>query len=223
MKEISEPGAETRRRAAGAAGGASPACTTVGETRPPRWRRWCALLPVLACACSLEGLSVEWDLSSGSGGDDGSLRIRVEAEDEARCELSGRFERVNDPSASGGEYVAAPEMVDVGCDAGDLVDCSFEVGRAGTYQIRVRVATGPDESVDNSFWVSVDGEPSEPEPGYRYDFSGAKFHEEYVRHSKDDSGALLKFPLDPGTHLVTFGCREDAAKLDWVELVRIGP
>ncbi|WP_437806140.1 hypothetical protein [Sorangium sp. So ce1078] len=191
---------------------------TVGDTRRPRWRRWCALLPVLACACSLEGLSAEWDLSSASGGgDDGSLRIRVEAEDDPPCELSGRFERFKDPAASGGQYVAAP---DVGCDAGDLVDCSFEVGRAGTYQIRVRVATGPDESVDNSFWVYVD---REPELGYRYDFSGTKFHEEYARDSEDKSGALLKFALDPGTHLVTFGCREDAAKLDWIELVRIGP
>ncbi|KYG11462.1 hypothetical protein BE21_00735 [Sorangium cellulosum] len=175
-------------------------------------------MPVLICGCSLEGLSVAWDTSSSStgGGEGGYPRIRIEAEDDPPCELSGRFERVEDPLASGGQYVAVP---DVGCN-NDRVDCVFQVSEAGTYRIRARVAEGPAKGVDNSFWISVD---DKPEPAIRYDFTGADFHEDYVSDEKDETGTPLKFALDPGAHVVTFGCREDGSKLDWVELVRIGP
>lgn len=215
MNEISGAGADTRPRAGCGVGGASTALATAAVARAARWGRRGALLPVLACACSLEGLSAEWDASSApAGGGSGSSRIRIEAED---CELSGRFERVDDPLASGGTYVAVPE--EANCES-DRVDCSFEIGEAGTYQIRARVATGPDESTDNSFLVRVD---HEPELGTRYDFNGTEFHEDYVHDSEDETGLLLKFALEPGMHIVSFGCREDAARLDWVELVRIGP
>ncbi|WP_438002458.1 hypothetical protein WMF26_28450 [Sorangium sp. So ce185] len=175
---------------------------------------------MLICGCSLEGLSVAWDTSSSStgGGDGGYPRITVEAEDDALCELSGLFVRVEDPLASGGQYVAVPET-EKDCKS-SRVDCSFEISEAGTYRIRARVAEGPADGVDNSFWVSVD---NAPDPAYRYDFSGADFHEDYVRDSQDDTGALLEFALEPGMHVVTFGCREDASKLDWIALVRIGP
>ncbi|WP_437274521.1 hypothetical protein WME90_25055 [Sorangium sp. So ce375] len=216
MNESSGPGADTGHHAGRGAGGAPAALATAAFARAARWGRWGALLPVLACACSLEGLSAEWDSSSalGGAGDDGLLRS--EAEDEG-CELSGRFERVDDPEASGGIYVAVPE--EASCN-GDRVDCSFKVDEAGTYQIKARVATGPEESTDNSFLVRMD---HAPELGTRYDFSGTEFHEDYVHDSKDNTGALLKFALDAGVHVVSFECREDAARLDWVQLVRIGP
>ncbi|WP_438031535.1 hypothetical protein [Sorangium sp. So ce204] len=215
MNESSGPGADTTPRAGCGAGEAPTARATAAVARAARWGRWAALLPVLACACSLEGLSAAWDASpAAAGGGSSSFRIRIEAED---CELSGRFERVDDPLASGGTYVAVPE--EANCES-DRVDCSFDIGEAGTFQIRARVATGPDESTDNSFLVRVD---HEPELGTRYDFNGTEFHEDYVHDSKDATGLLLKFALDPGMHIVSFGCREDAARLDWVELVRIGP
>ncbi|WP_437322057.1 hypothetical protein [Sorangium sp. So ce385] len=176
---------------------------------------------MLICGCSLEGLSVAWDTSSSSttgGGEGGTLRIRAEAEDELKCELSGLFVRVEDPLASGGQYVAVPETEE-DCKS-SRVDCSFGITEAGTYRIKARVAEGPVDGVDNSFWISVD---NEPDPAYRYDFSGTDFHEDYVHDSQDDTGALLEFALNPGMHVVTFGCREDASKLDWIELVRIGP
>ncbi|WP_272829145.1 hypothetical protein [Sorangium sp. Soce836] len=178
---------------------------------------------MLVCGCSLEGLSAAWDTSSSStgGGEGGYPRIRVEAEDDPPCELSGGFERVEDPLASGGQYVAVPEVA--GCGV-SRVDCEFPISEAGTYRIRARVAEGPTGGEDNSFWISVDDKPDSP---YRYDFTGTEFHEDYVSASKDDTGddtaAPLKFALDRGTHIVTFGCREDASKLDWIELVRIGP
>ncbi|WP_437720220.1 hypothetical protein [Sorangium sp. So ce861] len=201
-------------------GRASPARTTAVDARPSRWRRWVALLPALVCGCSLEGLSLAWDTSSSStgGGEGGDDRIRVEAEDDLKCELSGLFVRVEDPLASGGQYVAVPET-EQDCKS-SRVDCSFEISEGGTYRIRARVAEGPLDGVDNSFLVSVD---EAPEPAYRYDFSGKEFHEDYVRDADDDTGALLKFALGPGTHVVTFACREDGSMLDWVQLVRIGP
>ncbi|WP_437585421.1 hypothetical protein [Sorangium sp. So ce1000] len=211
MNEISEPGADTRHREGCGAGRTS---TALAPGALARWGRWGALLPVLACACSLEGLSAEWDTSSASGGAGDGGSLRSEAED---CELSGRFERVDDPLAGGGTYVAVPE--EANCD-GDRVDCSFEIDEAGTYQIRARVATGPKEGEDNSFLVRVD---HAPELGTRYNFTGADFHDDYVSDATAPKGALLSFALAPGAHVVSFECREDAARLDRVELVRIGP
>ncbi|WP_234023972.1 hypothetical protein [Sorangium cellulosum] len=197
--------------------------------RLPRWGRWIALLPALVCACSLEGLSDAWDASSTStelptstggagatgGGSDclpGSLAC--EAED---CNLSGSFVEVPDPMAHGTGYVVVPEESD--CDD-DRVECPLDVSEAGTYQIKARLAAGPLEGEDSSFWIRVDFEPSE---GYRYEFTGTEFHFDYVNDSESDTTNLLTFALEPGTHIVSFACREDGSKLDSVELVRISP
>ncbi|WP_437475934.1 hypothetical protein WME75_25075 [Sorangium sp. So ce1014] len=199
----------------------------------------CALLPVLACACSLEGLSAAWDTSSasaggagvssgagatggaggggaGAAGGGGATGDVLKREAEA-CELTGSFIKVEDELADGGYYVVVPESA--GCDD-DRVSCSFKISEAGTYQIKVRVAAGPSESTDNSFLVRVD---QAPPPGYQYNFIGTDFHLDYVNDSDAEKGMMLTFALEPGSHLVSFACREDGSRLDWVELVRIGP
>ncbi|WP_437497914.1 hypothetical protein [Sorangium sp. So ce1099] len=229
MNESSNVGAATRRRAVGGAGRASPARTAVAGARPARWA---ALLSVLACACSLQGLSPGWDASSASGGEagvssgagatggeGGSIResIEIEAEDETQCTLYGGFTRMEDEKARGGWYVAVPEELD--CTT-DQVDCLFQITKAGTYQITARVAEGPAGGTDNSWWIRVDYEPAE---GYRYDMTGSEFHVDIISDTTLPGAKPLTFELDPGEHSVSFGCREDGAKLDWVGLVRLGP
>ncbi|XXY51080.1 hypothetical protein WME91_08040 [Sorangium sp. So ce269] len=232
VNESSNVGAATRRRAVGDAGRASLARTAGAGVRPARWA---ALLSVLACACSLQGLSPGWDASAASsasggeasvssgagatGGEGGSIResIEIEAENEELCILYGGFTRIEDEEARGGYYVSVPEELD--CTT-DQVDCLFEITKAGTYQITARVAEGPDEGKDNSWWIRVDNEPLE---GYRYDMTGAEFHVDIVSDTTLSEPKPLTFELDPGEHSVSFGCREDGAKLDWVGLVRLGP
>ncbi|WP_437662150.1 hypothetical protein [Sorangium sp. So ce1182] len=232
VNESSNVGAAMGRRAVGGAGRASPARTAVADARPPRGARWAALLPVLACACSLQGLSPGWDASSASGGEagvssgagatggeGGSIResIEIEAENEDLCTLYGGFIRVKDPEARGGYYVSIPE--EEGCEV-DQVDCLFQISKAGTYQITARVAEGPEGGTDNSWRIRVDYEPEE---GYRYDMTGSEFHVDIVSDTTLPEPKPLTFELDPGEHSVSFGCREDGARLDWVGLVRLGP
>ncbi|WP_437302440.1 hypothetical protein [Sorangium sp. So ce388] len=228
MNESSNDGAAARRRAVGDAGRASLARAAVAGARPARWA---ALLSVLACACSLQGLSPGWDASSSggeagvssgagaTGGDGGSIResIEIEAENEELCTLYGGFTRMEDEKARGGYYVTVPEELD--CRV-DQVDCLFQITKAGTYRITARVAEGPKEGEDNSWWIRVD---SKPEEGYRYDMTGSEFHVDIVSDTSNSEPKPLTFELAPGEHSVSFGCREDGAKLDWVGLVRLGP
>ncbi|AUX23421.1 uncharacterized protein SOCEGT47_039460 [Sorangium cellulosum] len=205
----------TRR---GAGGGRSPRAparrASAGARGAPGWGSWVALLPALLCGCSLEGLSAEWDASSASTGAAGGGEGNPLAREAERCARDGRFMVETDPS--GVEYVVVPE--DAGCH-GDRVECRMEVGEAGSYQIKVKVAVGPNPSTDNSFLVRVD---RQPEAGIVYSFSGAEFHLDRVKDSKADDAEVL-VALDPGEHTVSFECREDGARLDWVGLVRIGP
>ncbi|MGK3987938.1 hypothetical protein WME99_33155 [Sorangium sp. So ce136] len=228
VNESSNVGAATRRRAVGNAGRASPARTAAAGVRPARWA---ALLSVLACACSLQGLSPGWDASSSggeagvssgagaTGGEGGSIResIEIEAENGELCFLYGGFTRMEDEDARGGWYVAVPEELD--CKT-DKVDCLFQITKAGTYQITARVAEGPEEGTDNSWWIRVNNKPEE---GYRYDMTGSEFHVDIVSDTTLPEPKPLTFELAPGEHSVSFGCREDGAKLDWVGLVRLGP
>lgn len=205
---LPEPHEGTRR----GAGGGLPASPT-RRACPSGPRRWCwiALIPALSGACSLEGLSAAWDASSGAGGGGEGDPLSREAED---CARDGRFVVEVDPS--GVEYVVVPE--EAGCH-GDRVECRMVVSEAGSYQIKVKVAVGPNPSTDNSFLVRVD---RQPEAGIVYQFSGAEFHLDYVKDSKADDAEVL-VSLDPGEHVVSFECREDGSRLDWVGLVRIGP
>ncbi|WP_437683625.1 hypothetical protein [Sorangium sp. So ce131] len=197
--------------------------------RLPRWGRWIALSPALVCACSLEGLSDAWDASStstelptsqgGAGATGGQSNcapgsLACEAED---CNLFGSFVVMDDPTAHGAGYVVVPE--ESGCDD-DRVECPLDVTEAGTYQIKARLAAGPMEGKDSSFWIRVNYEPSE---GYRYEYTGTEFHFDYVNDSTSETTKLLTFALEPGRHIVSFACREDGSKLDSVALVRISP
>ncbi|WP_437751695.1 hypothetical protein [Sorangium sp. So ce1389] len=161
-------------------------------------------------------------MSSGAGatgGDGGSIResIEIEAENGELCTLYGGFIRVKDAKARGGYYVSVPE--ELGCEV-DQVYCLFQITKAGTYQITARVAEGPDGGSDNSWWIRVDDEPLE---GYRYDMTGSEFHVDIVSDTSGSEPKPLTFELDAGEHSVSFGCREDGAKLDWVGLMQLGP
>ncbi|UQA59868.1 hypothetical protein [Polyangium aurulentum] len=176
---------------------------------PSRLGPYIALLPALACGCSLE------HLYAGSGGIGGEKPRVLESEAEA-CDQYGNFVVQSDPAASGGSYMVVPE--EMGCH-GDQIRCSFQVDVAGSYRVKSIVAMGPAESTDDSFLVRVDGEPV---LGIEYTFDGTEFHSDYVGNP-DIEGELLELELDPGPHVVTFECREDGSKVDWIALDPVAP
>lgn len=193
-------------------------CATGIDARPRHWGRWGALLPLVACAaCSLEGLSEAWDAEGGAAASSGGGAPDVLDLEAEGCNLYGNFKQMAHPEASGMTYVVVPE--EANCKE-DRVDCSFEISRAGTYQIKARVAEGPDQGKDSSFLVRMDHKPP---LGHYYDFTGAEFHDDIVSDADATDTALLTFALDPGTHIVSFECREDGAMLDQVGLLWIGP
>lgn len=179
----------------------------------PQARLAAALLTLLTSACSLEGLAdgsgtassgLSSGASQGGGGDD----LVREAEDGV---LTGNFAVLEDETASGGKYVEVPE--DKSCES-DAVRFTMNLQFAGKYRIKARVATGPKEGLDNSFFVLVDGAPAGP-TWYDLNISSG-FVDDYVRDG--DSAVPLTFQLDAGLHEIVFGCRETGARLDRIAL-----
>ena len=139
-----------------------------------------------------------------------------EAED---CELHGAFQIVNDPAASGGSFVHAPNGVGIRDlpDEAHKVVCKIRVASGGTYRIKGVVKAPSPSYTNNSFFVKVDGAPT---AGYLWDTpESTRWATDAV---SDRNGAdPVEVTLQAGTHNVAIYLREDGAQLDKIELESI--
>lgn len=121
----------------------------------------------------------------------------------------------NDAAASGGQYVTTPETAgDVwnGPNAQQKVADCFNVAAAGTYRIRSKVYGADDLS--DSFYVQVDGAPA---TGMTWDtLPNTSYLSDYVNNR--NVADPVQVVLASGPHTVTVYLREDAARLDTIEL-----
>ncbi|MEL6820790.1 MAG: NPCBM/NEW2 domain-containing protein, partial [Calditrichota bacterium] len=129
--------------------------------------------------------------------------------------LYGRMVVGTDAGAGGGEFIHAPEGsgTNGSLDAEDRAEFCFSVPTAGSYRLRGTVYAGDGQS--NSFFVTVDGNPSK---GYLWDFDANSSYEEDL--VSDRNGAdPVEWVLSAGDHFVNVYVREDGARLDKLELV----
>ncbi|MFN8442362.1 MAG: DUF6605 domain-containing protein [Caldilineaceae bacterium] len=154
-------------------------------------------------------------VSAGPGPDPTCAGLVQEAETGS---LSGAFAIGNDALASGGQYVSTSESAGDqwnGPNPQHKVAFCFNVAAAGNYRIRSKVYGADDLS--DSFYVQVDGAPAAgmnwdifPNTTYQYDFVNN-------RNVADP----VQVVLTSGPHTVTVFLREDAARLDTIELVPV--
>ena len=149
--------------------------------------------------------------SISSGGQCGGLVQEAEA-----ATLAGNFVVGSDPNASGGQYIEVPNGFGANFDNNtsvpDKAEYCFTVPVDGVYQLKGRVLAT--NGSDNSFWVTVDGQPT---TGYLWDTSvNASYVEDYVNDRNGADPVLLN--LTAGEHTVSVYWREDATRLDTLEL-----
>lgn len=95
--------------------------------------------------------------------------------------------------------------------AGSLV-FTFTVSQTGTYRIEGDILAPTDD--DNSFWVTVNGEPS---AGYEWRQGiYSSYTPEYVNDG--EGTAPIEVALEPGEHQVTIWHREDGTYLSGLRL-----
>ncbi|MEM9464275.1 MAG: prepilin-type N-terminal cleavage/methylation domain-containing protein [Actinomycetota bacterium] len=95
----------------------------------------------------------------------------------------------------------------------DFVQFDFVVAEAGTYRIvgSVRSPNGNDDS----FWVTVDGQPS---GGYLWDTGRSSTYSSST--VRDRGSGTVEIHLEPGAHQVTLWRREDGTYVSGLELVK---
>lgn len=138
--------------------------------------------------------------------------LAQEAED---ATLNGTFIVGEDTAASGGKYIHTPNGSGNfynGPATENRAEFCFTVSITGTYYIRA--STFAADTLNDSFYVQVDGAP---ELGYLWDiFPTSSYIIDYVNDRFFFDPVELE--LSPGEHIVTFYPREDGARLDTVEL-----
>jgi hypothetical protein len=106
--------------------------------------------------------------------------------------FTGAFVAVNDPNASGGQYVHVPDGSyprQTSPPEAHKVELSFEVEEASNYRIKGLVDTM--DSSGDSFWIRVDGEPSN---GYEWFASGSTaYTEDYVNDHQDGTDPVIVY------------------------------
>ncbi len=134
-----------------------------------------------------------------------------EAED---GDLRGDFVVGSDAQASGGEFVHVPDgSGSTGSpNAARSAAYCFTVQQPGEY--RVKATTSAADGTSDSFFVRVDGDPTD---AYLWDLRrSAGFTDDFVSNRGGDDPVTLT--LAAGEHTVTVYLREDGARLDKVEL-----
>ena len=124
--------------------------------------------------------------------------------------LAGSFSAQNDPTASGGQYVAAPGSSGASGPGADFVEFAFFVPNAGDYFLEA-VVDGLDGGSD-SFFVTVDDLPA---GGYLWDIPAGWTADQLSDRGGDDRVVL---GLSPGAHTVRVHLREGGARLDTIAL-----
>jgi hypothetical protein len=119
----------------------------------------------------------------------------------------------NDPTASGGQYVAAPSNKYASSPGTNYVEYRFLVQTAGNFRLDA-VVDGPSGSSD-SFFVTVDDLPA---AGYLWDIPAG-----WTTSSLKDRGTVnpVTLALGVGEHIVRFHLREGGARLDSLVLVSL--
>jgi hypothetical protein len=144
--------------------------------------RWLVVLDLLACA----------RVDTPVGAEVPSVPLYLEAEDGA---LSGGFSIQSDPRASGGLFIAPPDMPSVDSPGSAAAVYSFRTTSAhDTYVIWGRIHA-PEPFPNNSFWVSVDGAPATQ---WRLSTGVIWFWGPVSRDT--DYGVNILYPLDAGLH-----------------------
>jgi hypothetical protein len=131
------------------------------------------------------------------------------------AELSGGMTIVNDALASGGQYVTTPEEIGDNYNGPNADNVTFcvDVPQAGNYQLRAFV-WGMDATSD-SFWVELGGLTN------LYDLpSPQTFNDDWVSNRNGDDPVVVSLPA--GETEIVFSLREDASRLDKIELVLVG-
>jgi len=112
-------------------------------------------------------------------------------------------------SNSGGNNWDGPD------DTSSKITFTFTVAVEGTYKIKGSVKA-PNGS-DDSFWVQVDGGPSD---GFLWDVgNSSSYSDDYVAHRYGDDPVTVT--LSPGEHTVTLALREDGTYVQSLELVAV--
>ena len=136
------------------------------------------------------------------------------------CDIYGAFEIVDDPTASGGSFVAVPDYGGVWGSPNEAhkVVCQFSVAESGAYRIKGLVRAPSPAYGNNSFYVKIDGVPS---AGYLWDTpESTRWMTDAV--SERNGADPVEVSLSAGTHNVTIYLREDGTQLDKLELEPIG-
>ncbi|WP_179137351.1 PASTA domain-containing protein [Candidatus Entotheonella palauensis] len=127
--------------------------------------------------------------------------------------LSGTVAVGNDATASGGQYVYAPNgSGNSEVNSPNFAEYCFSVTAPGLYRIKgwVHAETGQDDS----FYVQVDGAPS---AGYLWDTrQNTAYDADYV--GDRNGGDPIEVFLSTGGHTVIIWPREDGTRLDKIEL-----
>ncbi|MGH1366963.1 MAG: hypothetical protein ACRBF0_25625, partial [Calditrichia bacterium] len=120
-----------------------------------------------------------------------------------------------DNDASGGEFIHAPEGsgTNGNLNSADRAEFCFSVPTTGTYRLKGTVYAGDGQS--NSFFVTVDGNPSK---GFLWDFNDSGLYEESLVNDRNGADPV-EVVLSAGDHFVNVYLREDGARLDKLELV----
>jgi len=126
--------------------------------------------------------------------------------------VTAPMQKVNDAAASGGQYVtvAAGNNSQANPPATGLLSIPFSVPSAGTFKVWGRVSVASDG--DDSFWVRVD---SGAWTNWNSIPVGTAYHWDDV-HNAASGNAVMTYALAAGSHTLTFGYREDGARLDRV-------
>ncbi|GAB4522046.1 MAG: hypothetical protein OHK0046_34140 [Anaerolineae bacterium] len=146
--------------------------------------------------------------------------LNVEAE---HGELSGIFIAMNDTNAQGGQYVHVPNLTANGTTSNSFglpgsakVTYCFSITQGGRYTLKARVYAA--NSNDDSFWVTHGTQ------NYIWSFgvSGTYGTYRWVDLTTAGTSNPVVFNLPPGNATITVSLRETGARLDAIQLVRIG-
>jgi len=135
--------------------------------------------------------------------------------------LSGTMIMGADPAASGGHYVHVPAGT-IG-ETADKVALSFSITAPGTYRIKTWAwADSPTNVWDDSFFVQVDGQPSDVNQAVYYVLRNTEYWSDYVMLSRADSDpdalGAFEVELSAGLHTIEFLNRIEGTRLDKIQI-----
>ena len=132
----------------------------------------------------------------------GKVLLWKEAEDLRTADQGTAFGLMEDSQASGGKYLQTVNNITSGAptDKANILVLNFEVATANTYYVYARVKCPTWD--DDSYWIKLDGP------------LGGDFANGLCTNGSWDWKELCHSSLQPGSHLLNIGGREDGACID---------